>query len=52
MVEVGLTDLPKSGGDMAPPGMTGLLSVLASKSIFDREHAVLAVLEVMLFFSW
>ena len=24
LVEVGLTDLPKSGGAMAPPGTTGL----------------------------
>ena len=24
MVEIGLTDLPKFGGAMAPPGMTGL----------------------------
>jgi hypothetical protein len=24
LVEIGLTDLPKSGGTMAPPGRTGL----------------------------
>ena len=28
LVEIGLTDLPTSGGAMAPPGMTGLLSIM------------------------
>ena len=34
LVEIGLTDLPKSGGAKAPPGTTGLTSTLRIK---DKE---------------
>ena len=35
LVEIGLTDLPKSGGTMAPPAPTGL-PIIQGSQIFRR----------------
>ena len=40
LVEIGLTDLPKSGGAMAPLGTTGLLTIIVLKTLHNNISTI------------